>query len=94
MIHAKLPFHFSLKHLDIFHAAFPIIKVKQRYRNRLPWLTYVLKDAIKHKNKLYKMYMKYVTSFDKYTYTQYKNKLTTILRKKEKDYYKILLEAN
>ena len=32
--------------------------------------------------------------FNKYTYTQYKNKLTTILRKKEKDYYKLLLEAN
>ena len=38
--------------------------------------------------------MKYETSFDKYTYTQYKNKLTTISRKKEKDYYKFLLEAN
>ena len=37
--------HFSeaIRHL---HAAFPIIKVKQRYRNRLPWLTDGPKDAI------------------------------------------------
>ena len=86
--------HFSEALKDIFHVAFPIIKVKQRYRNRLPWLTDGLKDAIKHKNKLYKIYMRYETSFNKYTYTQYKNKLTTILRKREKDYYKLLLEAN
>ena len=77
-----------------FDDAFPVIKVKQRYRNRLPWLTQGLKNAIKHKNKLYKISMKYDTSFNKITYTQYKNKLTTILRKTEKDYYKCLLETN
>ena len=38
--------------------------------------------------------MKYDTSFNKITYTQYKNKLTTILRKTEKEYYKCLLETN
>ena len=38
--------------------------------------------------------MKYETSFDKNSYIQYKNKLTTILRKQEKDYYKLLLETN
>ena len=38
--------------------------------------------------------MKYDTSFNKITYTQYKNKLTTILRKTMKEYYKCLLETN
>ena len=38
--------------------------------------------------------MKYDTSFNKITYTQYKNELTTILRKTEKEYYKCLLETN
>ena len=61
---------------------------------RLPWLTQGLKNAIKHKNKLYKISMKYDTSFNKITYTQYKNKLITILRKTEKEYYKCLLETN
>ena len=86
--------YFSETHKGIFHDAFPVIKVKQRYRNRLPWLTQGLKNAIKHKNKLYRISMKYDTSFNKITYTQYKNKLTTILRKTEKDYYKCLLETN
>ena len=38
--------------------------------------------------------MKYETSFNKNLYIQYKNKLTTILRKQEKEYYKLLLETN
>ena len=38
--------------------------------------------------------MKYDTGFNKITYTQYKNKLTTILRKTEKEYYKCLLKTN
>ena len=78
----------------IFHDAFPVIRVKKRYRNRLPWLTDGLKNAIKHKNKLYKLYSKFETSFNKKCYTQYKNKLTTILRKQEKDYYKRLIDTN
>ena len=86
--------YFSETLKGIFHDAFPVIKVKQRYRNRLPWLTQGLKNAIKHKNKLYKISMKYDTSVNKITYTQYKNKLTTILRKTEKEYYKCLLETN
>ena len=38
--------------------------------------------------------MKYETSFNKNSYIQYKNKLTAILRKQEKEYYKLLLETN
>ena len=37
--------------------------------------------------------MKYEASFNKNCYTQYKNKITTILRKQEKEYYKRLLET-
>ena len=58
----------------IFHNAFPVIRVKKRYRNRLPWLTDGLKNAIKYKNKLYKLYSKFETSYNKKCYTQYKNK--------------------
>ena len=78
----------------IFHNAFPVIRVKKRYRNRLPWLTNGLKNAIKYNNKLYKLYSKYETSFKKKCYGQYKNKLTTILRNQEKGYYKRLIEID
>ena len=53
----------------IFCDVFPIMRVKQHYRNRLPWLTDGLKKAIKTKNNLYKIYMKYDTGFNKITYT-------------------------
>ena len=86
--------YFAGKLKGIFHNAFPVIRVKKRYRNRLPWLTDGLKNAIKHKNKLYKIYSKYETSFNKKCYTQYKNKLTTILRNHEKEYYKRLIDIN
>ena len=46
------------------------------------------------KNKSYKIYSKYETSFNKKCYTQYKNKLTTILRKQEKDYYKRVIDID
>ena len=40
----------------IFNDSFPVIKVKQRYRNHLLWLTDELNTDIKTKNKLYKKY--------------------------------------
>ena len=80
--------HFSETLKRIFCDAFPVIRVKQRYRNRWPWLTDGLKNAMKTKNKLYEIYMKYDTGFNKMTYTQNKNKLTSILRRHEKEYYK------
>ena len=43
---------------------------------------------------MYKIHKKYDTSFNKHMYTQYKNTLTSILRKHEKEYYKKLLEIN
>ena len=88
-------FHiFSETLKGIFHDAFPLIKDKQCYRNILHWLTQGLKNAIKHKNKLYKISVKYDSSFNRITYTLYMNNLTTILRKPEKGYYKCLLETS
>ena len=57
--------------------------VKQRYRNRLTWLTDGLKKAIKIKTEVYKIYMKYDIGFNKITYTEYKDQLPSILRRHE-----------
>ena len=43
--------YFSETIKTIFQDAFPVISVKEHYRNRLPWPTEGLKNAIKHKNK-------------------------------------------
>ena len=86
--------YFSETLKRIFCDAFPVIRVKQRYINRLSWLTDGLKKAIKRKNELYKIYMKYDTGSNKITYTRYQNQLTSILKWHEKEYYKSLLKTN
>ena len=71
----------------IFNQSFPVQKVKKKYRNRLPWLTDGLRNSIKHKNRLYKIYIKIQTSQNKKVYNTYNNKLKSILRKSEKIHY-------
>ena len=83
--------HFTESLKNIYNESFPVKKVKKRYRNRLPWLTEGLRKSIKHKNKLYKKYIKYQTSYNRRTYTTYNNKLKSILKKTEKEHYQIQL---
>ena len=45
--------HFIDKFINVYDHVFQIIRVKKRYRNRLPWLTTGLKESIKHKNKFF-----------------------------------------
>jgi exonuclease III len=72
-----------------YNASFPLEQRKHRiYKTKTkPWLTKSLLKSCKKKNKLYKYYLKHksVESFNKYR--TYKNRLTIILRKCEKQYY-------
>ena len=43
-------FYDNLK--SLFDKAFPVVRVKKRYNNKIPWLTESLKVSIKTKNKL------------------------------------------
>ena len=61
----------------IYEESFPLIRVKIRYRNRLPWLSDGLKASIKHKNKLYLLSLKHPTLYNISKYKQYRNKQTT-----------------
>ena len=72
----------------IHDEAFPLTRVKMRYRNRLPWLTDGLKKSIKYKNTLYRISLKHPTSYNISKYKDYKNKLSSILKKEEKNYYR------
>ena len=72
---------------SIYDESFPFIRVKIRYRNRLPWLSNGLKSSIKLKNKLYRISLKHPTTFNIYKYKQYKNKLISILKYEEKQFY-------
>ena len=72
---------------NIYNESFPVVKVKKRYRNRLPWLTDGVKKSIKYKNKLYRRQLKFQTSYNRKMYTTYNNKLKSIIRKLEKEHY-------
>ena len=52
-----------------------------------PWLNNTLRNACKKKNLLYKQYLIKKTEESLSKYKLYKNKLITILRSVEKDYY-------
>ena len=86
--------HFFNKMKSIHDKSFPIIKVKKRYRNRIPWLTSGLRESIKQKNKLYRISLKHPTAYNEILYKQYRNMITKLLRLEEKQYYQSQIEAN
>ena len=69
---------------SMYDESFPIMRVRIKYRNRLPWLSDGLKSSIKLKNKLYIISLKHPTMFNVHKYKQYKNKLISILKFEEK----------
>ena len=63
-------------------------------RKHKPWMTKGLVNACKKKNLLYKRFLTSRSSTSKIRYKTYKNKLTSILRYCEKQYYSDLLKVN
>ena len=59
-----------------------------------PWFTKGLKNACIKKNLLYRKFLKTRLNIDNNKYKTYKNKLTTVLRACEKNYYNIQLKIN
>ena len=68
--------------------------VRINYHNRKPWLSTGLKTSIKTKNKLYLKSIKFPSKNNINIYKQYRNKLHSILRKSEREYYSDLLKIN
>ena len=54
--------HFIDEFKNTYDHVLPVIKVKKRHRNKLPWLTPGLKESIKHNNKLFKISRKHPTA--------------------------------
>ena len=91
----KPAFSFLYKNVkSIYDKAFPLVKLKSGYYNKLPWLTQSLKVSIKTKNKLYKKYYKHRTVFNKREYQLYKSRLEKLMKIQEKQYYNDLIENN
>ena len=79
---------------SIYNESFPVMKTKRKYRNRLPWLTTGLKESIKRKIKLYRISLKHPTSYNNTVYREDRNRLKTLLKIEEKNYYQSLIVAN
>jgi hypothetical protein len=88
---------FSYFHANIiamFNECFPIKVNKSVYSVRKKWLSYGLKNSIKLKNKLYLRYKRSPTTDNHLKYKVYKNKLTSLIRTAEKNYYDELFKQN
>ena len=79
---------------NVYNECFPVIKVKKKYRNRLPWLTDGLKTSIQHKNKLYRISIKHPTAYNITLYKVYRNRLQVLLKAEERQHYQSLIMAN
>ena len=73
----------------IFETCFPlkVIKGKQMYKYRSPWLTPGLLKSIRKKNRLYKNLIKSPNISRELQYKAYKNKLNHLIRIAKRTYY-------
>ena len=83
---------FHSKYKDLFNKHFPLRRISKKNSKHKDWVTKGLIVSIKHKTRLYRKYLKRPTEQNNLKYKRYKNKLSTVLRKCEKDYYKKLLK--
>ena len=70
-------------YLDLYGTCFPIMGIQSLYHTRKSWLTQGLRKSIKTKNLL--QLKSKAKPCLKSLYTTYKNNLTTLLRKTEKN---------
>ena len=85
-------FHEELR--EVYDACFPLKTFKQGYNTRKPWLTEAMKEQIKIKNRLYKMWKKSGKSDLESIYKRFRNKLNRFLKAAEKEHYAKLFEEN
>ena len=67
----------------IYNEAFPKTRVKMKYYHRKPWLTEVLKNSIRQKNKLFKLSKKYPVTDSIGKYKTYRSTLNKLLKRWE-----------
>ena len=76
---------------DAYDLSFPVVSRTIKSKDATPWMTNRLKQCIKKKAKLYKLYLK--GRVPRAMYIQYKNTLTNVLRRVKALYYaKIFLD--
>lgn len=81
--------NFLEKFTKLYNECFPVTscKIKNRSNTHKPWITPGILKSVTRKEKLYKTWLKTKTEKALDKYKCYKNKLTTIIRYSEKQYY-------
>ena len=71
----------------VYNTCCPLKKVKMKQNQYPIWMTKGLRNACKKKNLLYKKFLEKRTTTAQNKYKKYRNKLTSILRQTEKQFY-------
>ena len=79
---------FNQKLHGAYNKSFPFKRLSRKRAKDKPWITSGLKQSIKQKHILYQKYIFHQTEENKTIYKLYKNKLRSMIRKAEADYYK------
>ena len=85
-------FHEQLR--EIYDICFPFKSFKEGYNTRKPWLSEELKEQIKIKNRLYKLWRKTGNPEHESIYKRFRNKINRLLKSAEKSHYAKLFEEN
>jgi len=81
---------FLKKFTFLFESSFPSekINVNRKHMPRKTWITHRLAKSCRTKDKLYKRFIKHPIENNKFKYTNYRNKLKSLLKKTEITFYK------
>ena len=79
---------FNKKITIAYNKSFPYTKLSRKRSKDKPWITSGLKQSIKQKHKLYQTFIFNSTEENRQQYKLFKNKLRTLIRKAETEYYK------
>ena len=77
--------------LDLY---FPKVRLSRKKAKDKNWITIGIKNAIKHRNQLYKIKINEDTEENVNNWKNYKNILNKIIKNAQKDYYQNLIKQH
>ena len=78
--------YFQDTFIRLFETYFRLVNVKITYSNKLPWITNGLRKSVKKKSQLRSIMENDLSPMNKTNYKKHRNLLTSIMRKRHKDY--------
>ena len=85
---------FSNNYLYLFNKYFPLVRMSKKSFKDKPHITNDIKVRIRHKNKLFKEYLKNPTENNRYIWRNFKNKTDEIIIKALKLHYKKIISSH